>query len=309
MAVNADDERPPNRTVGSKRRLTPQQMELEKLQHEARQGMQKQLQVEGSIRAMPAEAVVAAKAVNEAALAPHMPAMLSELSVDLPVGARRAHLSTCHGALLMGGVEHFVSTAGQRVCPDCQALCRDGGGGGRGQLLVERQRVRLLMSPVGVWSKARDFYTRWEVCCALSGSMWRSMRAGGEVRARLVAEGLEVCGAWGAGGSVQPYGRGSRVAAMRPGAMHSCHAQLRPDGAVCLWSRCTSLHVAAGSAGNQRARAALPPSGRAERRLLDRLQVGRAGTPPPRLPPRLPPCHPATLPHRLPPCLPPCLPP
>lgn len=147
---------------GTKRRLTPQQMELEKLQHEARQGMQKQ-HAEGSIRAKPVEAVVAVKAVNEAALAPHMPAMLSELSVDLPAGARRAHLSTCHGALLMGGVEHFVSTAGQRVCPDCQAQCRDGGGGGRGQLVVERQRVRLLMSPVGVWSKARDFYTRWEV--------------------------------------------------------------------------------------------------------------------------------------------------
>ena len=160
---------------GTKRRLTPQQMELEKLQHEARQGMQKQLQVEGSIRAMPVEAVVAVKAVNEAALAPHMPAMLAELSVDLPVGARRAHLSTCHGALLMGGVEHFVSTAGQRVCPDCQALCRDGGGGGRGQLVVERQRVRLLMSPVGVWSKARDFYTRWEV---RHRGVWRVTGAG-----------------------------------------------------------------------------------------------------------------------------------
>ena len=174
---------PQEHSQGTKRRLTPQQMELEKLQHEARQGMQKQLQVEGSIRAMPAEAVVASNAVNEAALAPHMPSMLSELSVDLPVGARRAHLSTCHGALLMGGVEHFVSTAGQRVCPDCQALCRDGGGGGRGQLLVERQRVRLLMSPVGVWSKARDFYTRWEVRCT-GGGMWRGTRAG--VRVRVV---------------------------------------------------------------------------------------------------------------------------
>ena len=53
---------------GTKRRLTPQQMELEKLQHEARQGMQKQ-QAERSIRAKPVEAVVAVKAVNEAALA------------------------------------------------------------------------------------------------------------------------------------------------------------------------------------------------------------------------------------------------
>jgi len=181
-----DDDVSEVHSQGTKRRLTPQQMELEKLQHEARQGMQKQLQVEGSIRAMPVEAVVAKKAVNEAALAPHMPAMLSELSVDLPVGARRAHLSTCHGALLMGGVEHFVSTAGQRVCPDCQALCRDGGGGGRGQLVVERQRVRLLMSPVGVWSKARDFYTRWEALPGINAHARRFPLAGAQSGASLI---------------------------------------------------------------------------------------------------------------------------
>ena len=170
---------------GTKRRLTPQQMELEKLQHEARVGVQKQ-QAEGSLRAKPVEAVVAVKAVNEAALAPHMPAMLSELSVDLPAGARRAHLSTCHGALLMGGVEHFVSTAGQRVCPDCQALCRDGGGGGRGQLVVERQRVRLLMSPVGVWSKARDFYTRWEALPGVNALARRFPLAGAKSGASVI---------------------------------------------------------------------------------------------------------------------------
>ena len=45
------------------------------------------------------------------------------------------HLSTCHGALLLGGVDHFVETPGQRVCPACQALCRMGAPGGRGQVL------------------------------------------------------------------------------------------------------------------------------------------------------------------------------
>lgn len=200
---------PQEHSQGTKRRLTPQQMELEKLQHEARQGMQKQLQVEGSIRAMPAEAVVASNAVNEAALAPHMPAMLSELSVDLPVGARRAHLSTCHGALLMGGVEHFVSTAGQRVCPDCQALCRDGGGGGRGQLLVERQRVRLLMSPVGVWSKARDFYTRWEALPGINAHARRFPLAGAQSGASLIVfksaeQALLLDGQLGPSGTLMP---------------------------------------------------------------------------------------------------------
>ena len=139
-----------NSAVGSKRRLTPQQYELEKLQREAREGAQKH-RADGGFSKPNSPGVMAPPApvmVNELALAPHMPAMLSDLSVDMPGAPRRAHLSTCHGALLLGGVEHFVSTAGQRVCPDCQSMCRDGGSGGRGKLLVERQRVRLLMSPV-----------------------------------------------------------------------------------------------------------------------------------------------------------------
>ena len=41
------------------------------------------------------------------------------------------HLSTCHGALLLGTVEHFVETPGQRVCPACQAMCRMGTGKSR----------------------------------------------------------------------------------------------------------------------------------------------------------------------------------
>ena len=48
------------------------------------------------------------------------------------------HLSTCHGALLLGTVDHFVETPGQRVCPACQAMCRMGAPGGRGQVLEMR---------------------------------------------------------------------------------------------------------------------------------------------------------------------------
>ena len=48
------------------------------------------------------------------------------------------HLSTCNGALLLGTVDHFVETPGQRVCPACQAMCRMGAPGGRGQVLEMR---------------------------------------------------------------------------------------------------------------------------------------------------------------------------
>jgi len=72
-------------------------------------------------------------------------------------------LSTCHGSLLLGGAEHHVATPGQRVCPSCQALCRSTPGGGYGHVMVDKARLRMLVSPIGVWSKARDFFTRWEV--------------------------------------------------------------------------------------------------------------------------------------------------
>jgi len=185
--------------TGKKHRLTPQQLELEQLQHEARlQVMQSHrmgaFQNDGLMGALGMGGLpqMAPPRYDKNALAPHMGTMMSQLAVGgmppmslpaEPLGAsygldvggeaqgvpggqsRRAHLSTCHGALLLGGVEHFVSSAGQRVCPDCQALCRAANGSGRGQIFVDKQRVRLLMQPVGVWSKARDFYTRWEVRC------------------------------------------------------------------------------------------------------------------------------------------------
>ena len=64
---------------------------------------------------------------------------------------------------LLGGAEHHVATPGQRVCPACQVLCRSTPGGGYGHVMVDKARLRMLVSPVGVWSKARDFFTRWEV--------------------------------------------------------------------------------------------------------------------------------------------------
>lgn len=183
--------------TGKKHRLTPLQLELEQLQHEARlQVMQSHsLLSDGLLGALGSGGMpqMASPHYDKmAALAPHMGTMMSQLPVGgmpsmtmpseppsasyrldagceaqgAPGGqSRRAHLSTCHGALLLGGVEHFVSSAGQRVCPDCQSLCRATNGSGRGQIFVDKQRVRLLMQPVGVWSKARDFYTRWEVSC------------------------------------------------------------------------------------------------------------------------------------------------
>ena len=56
-----------------------------------------------------------------------------------------------------------MATPGQRVCPACQVLCRSTPGGGYGHVMVAKARLRMLIAPVGVWSKARDFFTRWEV--------------------------------------------------------------------------------------------------------------------------------------------------
>ena len=85
--------------------------------------------------------------------------------------------------MLLGIPEHTVAISGQRVCPSCQSLCRAMPGGGHsapsnlrtrafpdgqpapefGHVMVDKARLRMLVSPIGVWSKARDFFTRWEV--------------------------------------------------------------------------------------------------------------------------------------------------
>ena len=96
------------------------------------------------------------------------------------------HLSTCHGALLLGGVDHFVETPGQRVCPACQAMCRMGAPGGRGQVFVNKARVRLLTTPVGTWSKARDFYTRWEALPGVNALARRFPLAGAKSGASVI---------------------------------------------------------------------------------------------------------------------------
>ena len=57
---------------------------------------------------------------------------------------------------------------------------------GRGRLMVERQRVRLLMAPVGVWSKARDFYTRWEALPGINAHARRFPLAGAQSGASLI---------------------------------------------------------------------------------------------------------------------------
>ena len=96
------------------------------------------------------------------------------------------HLSSCHGALLLGTVDHFVETPGQRVCPACQAMCRMGSSGGRGQVFVSKARVRLLTAPVGRWSKARDFYTRWEALPGVNALARRFPLAGAKSGACVI---------------------------------------------------------------------------------------------------------------------------
>ena len=102
-----------------------------------------------------------------------------------PSRARSNHLSTCHGALLLGGVDHLVETPGQRVCPACQALCKVSAGG-HGQVFVDKARVRLLAKPIGTWSKARDFYTRWEALPGINAHARRFPLAGAQSGASLI---------------------------------------------------------------------------------------------------------------------------
>ena len=55
------------------------------------------------------------------------------------------------------GTPHQVEAQGQRVCPACNTACR------KAPFVVPADRVRMLSELIGVWSKAREFYTRWEV--------------------------------------------------------------------------------------------------------------------------------------------------
>ena len=112
----------------------------------------------------------AAAAAAAAAGAPGVaPGVNGEFTMALAPPEMRAlplpSLSTCHGSLLLRGgeAEHLVAKPGQRVCPSCQLLCRSEQNGCYGYVQVSRERMRMLLANVGVWSKARDYFTRWEV--------------------------------------------------------------------------------------------------------------------------------------------------
>ena len=85
----------PSNANGNKRRLTPQQIELENLQLKARAEM-----MQREAEAMNRQGMLGAMGVagpglmhprfDEIALAPHMPTMLSALSVAAPPGGRHA---------------------------------------------------------------------------------------------------------------------------------------------------------------------------------------------------------------------------
>ncbi len=64
---------------------------------------------------------------------------------------------SCAGSLLNGGPEHLVDVVGQRVCIACRDACR------QNPFLVPRERARIVSEPVGVWSKAREFYSHWQL--------------------------------------------------------------------------------------------------------------------------------------------------
>ena len=84
-------------------------------------------------------------------------------ALDAPVEAQPwRKLPTCHGAMLLGGQSHTVEAQGQRVCPACYTACR------KAPFVVPAERVRMLSELIGVWSKAREFYTRWEVASGLT---------------------------------------------------------------------------------------------------------------------------------------------
>ena len=83
--------------------------------------------------------------------------------LETPVDAQPwRKLPTCHGAMLLGGQSHTVEAQGQRVCPACYTACR------KAPFVVPAERVRMLSELIGVWSKAREFYTRWEVASGLT---------------------------------------------------------------------------------------------------------------------------------------------
>lgn len=60
-----------------------------------------------------------------------------------------------------------MAQAGQRVCPTCATHT----------LVVDRARARIITTAIGTWSKAREFYTRWEAAPGLVVSARRFMLA------------------------------------------------------------------------------------------------------------------------------------
>ena len=55
-----------------------------------------------------------------------------------------------------------------------------------GQVFVNKARVRLLTTPVGMWSKARDFYTRWEALPGVNALARRFPLAGAKSGASVI---------------------------------------------------------------------------------------------------------------------------
>ena len=54
------------------------------------------------------------------------------------------------------------------------------------QVFVNKARVRLLTTPVGMWSKARDFYTRWEALPGVNALARRFPLAGAKSGASVI---------------------------------------------------------------------------------------------------------------------------
>ena len=53
-------------------------------------------------------------------------------------------------------------------------------------MFVNKARVRLLTTPVGMWSKARDFYTRWEALPGVNALARRFPLAGAKSGASVI---------------------------------------------------------------------------------------------------------------------------